>query len=737
MNKTSKLDTNERSSTLLWTDLFTNKKCVDLIAQIYNFPVAEMRRVKKLFTKSITQSIRLSGLKWTCQGLKTLERSILLGTPFPVSIPGLRKFLRFSTNEKITLSYLSVHRNMYDEPKLDLRTIKCKLKQKTIDSIAGMDEDLEKVLHHRFFAIEEFGRIFYKKNTRLKTYMNREDDNPYACDPTIDTNGRTGGDLYPIQISFTKRANGSCFDSHTKDFHALTTCHRQLFRPLKRVWREWNYKLRKSSFNSCKHPCKVLGKVIPIRDKSCKTRVIAIFDSLSQIALRPVHKMLEDVLGNIPTDFTHNHLDGVKYLQKISKGRECFSVDIKSATDTIPMILSKKILSILINSKVVKDPSTFVDDIFAILTDRTFHLENGSTVRYGVGQPMGAYASFPLLAITNHVMVQIAAVRAGIPLVKGFFYYYAVVGDDVVICNREVAKQYYLLLEELDIPISKHKCLSMMDSFEFCHRVVVNGVLRSIPSWNSYARALLSKDPTPVMNLCSDYSVVLKFSTLCNFFLRRYIRTACAFREYLFPDLPNGRLAVELIPANVIGHAVRSLEIRDILRKKNNEPIETDDKFLNRLNYCIKIQTMFRDQSKIKVKPCLVDITPLDTFNKKVIKKDGLDINTLDITLCDRKYITVKTSKEVWRKLKIKSVWEIAHKVIANTFYLNYINNFLDRKRLYRHSFSTSRGPTGSSLKLRSYCMSQRNKWIDDRLLSPVSQDKVIQTKAFFPSGLK
>jgi hypothetical protein len=734
--KEKNIDIDEKSSTLSWERLLQHSKCYDMICQIFNLPSLERGRILRLFRYLIMNSVKVHGIKWTCSELKSLERDTLLGRPAFCSIPGMKKFFKISNNEKINLTLYSIHRNMTCTPKLDVSTIKRKLKLRTIKRINDMEDEIRKVLSHRFFAIEEFGRIFYKKDTRLKTYMDRKKDNPYSCDPTIDTNGRTGGDFYPIQISFTKRANGTCFDSHTSDFNALINFNRQLFVPIKRIWREWNYKLRKSSFQTQSNPSKVLSRVVPIRDKSCKTRVIAIFDSLSQIALRPVHKMLEDVLRNIPTDFTFNHLDGVKYLQRISKDRECFSVDIKSATDTVPVLLSKKIISILINSKIVERPETFVNDLFSILTDRLFHLENGKTIRYGVGQPMGAYASFPLLAITNHVLVQIAAHRAGIH--NKFFKLYAVVGDDVVICCRKTAEQYYQLLEELDIPISKHKCLTEINSFEFCHRVVRNGNLVSLPSWNSYFRSLMSSDPTPIMTLCRDYGVALRYTMLCSFFKRTYIRAACSFQEYSFPDVQGHKLAVRLLPANVIGHAVRCLEIRDVLRKKNIcEPLETNDNFLNRLNYSINIQKMFRDQAKKKYKIFQKTCPPFPVFNKKAIKKDGLNINDLDITSLDKKYIIVKTSIEVSRLVKVKPVWDIAHKVVANTFYLNYLSNFRDRKRLYRRLFSTCRGSNGSSIRLRAYCMSQRSKWTDNRLFGPVSQDKVIQTVANFPSGKK
>jgi hypothetical protein len=75
--------------------------------------------------------------------------------------------------------------------------------------------------------------------------------------------------------------------------------------------------------------------------------------------------------------------------------------------------------------------------------------------RYAVGQPMGAYSSFPMLALTHHVIVQIAARRAG---KLGWFTNYALLGDDVVIADPMVAPQYLLLMRDIlgvEINLSK------------------------------------------------------------------------------------------------------------------------------------------------------------------------------------------------------------------------------------------------------------------------------------------
>jgi hypothetical protein len=70
-----------------------------------------------------------------------------------------------------------------------------------------------------------------------------------------------------------------------------------------------------------------------------------------------------------------------------------------------------------------------------------------NAVRYTVGQPMGLYSSWPAMALTNHVLVRLAALRARIES----FESYMIIGDDVVIWNSDVSKQYLTLIEEIGV----------------------------------------------------------------------------------------------------------------------------------------------------------------------------------------------------------------------------------------------------------------------------------------------
>lgn len=79
---------------------------------------------------------------------------------------------------------------------------------------------------------------------------------------------------------------------------------------------------------------------------------------------------------------------------------------------------------------------------------------------YAVGQPMGAYSSFAMLALTNHVIVQISASYAQSSDQATRFENYAVLGDDVFIWDTVIAKWYFNLLEGLGVEINPIKGFS-------------------------------------------------------------------------------------------------------------------------------------------------------------------------------------------------------------------------------------------------------------------------------------
>ena len=87
-----------------------------------------------------------------------------------------------------------------------------------------------------------------------------------------------------------------------------------------------------------------------------------------------------------------------------------------------------------------------------------------------------------MLALTHHVIVQVAARRAGI---KGLFLYYALLGDDLVIADRAVAEAYLVIANDLGIDINLDKSLISRESVsEFAKRLLWKGEdLSPLPSF--------------------------------------------------------------------------------------------------------------------------------------------------------------------------------------------------------------------------------------------------------------
>lgn len=97
-----------------------------------------------------------------------------------------------------------------------------------------------------------------------------------------------------------------------------------------------------------------------IPDKEGKTRIIALFDYYSQCILKGIHDSLGKILKSIPQDFTYSQ-DSFRHkardyfrIPKSLRPR-CASVDLKSATDRLPMVLQHQIMKFLFNDDVKAD----------------------------------------------------------------------------------------------------------------------------------------------------------------------------------------------------------------------------------------------------------------------------------------------------------------------------------------------------------------------------------------------
>lgn len=207
----------------------------------------------------------------------------------------------------------------------------------------------------------------------------------------------------------------------------------------------------------------VSGRLAELEEAAGKVRVVAITDWWTQVCLKPLHDGLFRVLRTIPQDGTFDQRGPLERLLPLLSTRPAFSFDLSAATDRLPVDLQVQILGLLwgpVEAKLWK----------TLLVGRFWFTAAWDKVRYAVGQPMGAYSSWAMLAITHHFVVQIAASRVGW---NSWFPYYAVLGDDVVIADRAVAESYKALMRDLGVGISDAKSLvSEKGVCEFAKKLV-------------------------------------------------------------------------------------------------------------------------------------------------------------------------------------------------------------------------------------------------------------------------
>jgi len=208
---------------------------------------------------------------------------------------------------------------------------------------------------------------------------------------------------------------------------------------------------------------KSLRKISFFSDKEGKTRVIALLDYWSQTCLRPLHDSLNRCLRRISTDCTFNQN---RFLDVLPYTGPYHSLDLTAATDRMPIALQQRVIARVIGQDRAEAWAR-------ILTSYEFTISKSSqTVKYGAGQPMGAYSSWPAMALTHHVIVRVAALRAGL---SPDFSLYALLGDDIVIADNRVAENYRLLCVELDMPLSEQKTHVSYDTYEFAKRWIHKG----------------------------------------------------------------------------------------------------------------------------------------------------------------------------------------------------------------------------------------------------------------------
>jgi hypothetical protein len=204
------------------------------------------------------------------------------------------------------------------------------------------------------------------------------------------------------------------------------------------------------------------SRISIVKSPECKSRIIAIFDYWSQTVLKPLHDWAFAQLRKFDSDRTFNQ-DAID--PRLDAGHFS-SFDLKSATDRFPVSLQERILAIYIDEERASAWRS-------IMTDRDFQRhDRQGTVRYAVGQPMGAYSSWAIFSLTHHILVQYAAHLSG---KTGQFRDYLLLGDDIVIYDQEVATNYETIINRLGVEIQHEKSIVSKNTFEFAKRIFHKG----------------------------------------------------------------------------------------------------------------------------------------------------------------------------------------------------------------------------------------------------------------------
>lgn len=201
-----------------------------------------------------------------------------------------------------------------------------------------------------------------------------------------------------------------------------------------------------------------MGRLGVVYDQAGKARIVAMANWWIQLCLKPLHERLFSFLRTLDTDGTFNQHAPIHRLLSLNNNSDSFSCfDLSSATDRLPIDFQADILD-AVTSGLGQKWKTLLDFEW---------FYKGEYYKYAVGQPMGAYSSWAMLAVTHHVIVHKAASLCG----KSNFSSYAVLGDDIVIQDDKVSAEYLNLMKSLGVGINLSKTVVSTELLEFAKRL--------------------------------------------------------------------------------------------------------------------------------------------------------------------------------------------------------------------------------------------------------------------------
>jgi len=219
-----------------------------------------------------------------------------------------------------------------------------------------------------------------------------------------------------------------------------------------------------------------LGRLAFKEEAAGKLRVFAMVDVITQSLLKPLHDCLFDLFRLLPNDGTHDQERAFDLGQELSKKYGgSFGFDLSSATDRLPLSSQISLLNSLSKSNLGDLWAKLLIGREYVIPKNTYGISEGS-LRYSVGQPMGALSSWAMLDLIHHMMVQYCYRLSVNPLFKGWYSDYVIIGDDINLFDKRVADTYLGLCKDMGVEINLSKSvIATKPALEFAKRTGLYG----------------------------------------------------------------------------------------------------------------------------------------------------------------------------------------------------------------------------------------------------------------------
>lgn len=347
---------------------------------------------------------------------------------------------------------------------------------------------------------------------------------------------------------------------------------------------QWCFARFKAYFTMCSElqvdsvpPALPLGKLSTKEEAAGKVRVFAMVDIWTQSMLKPLHDFIFAFLKKLPNDGTFDQgLSVERAKEKARRFGKSFGYDLSAATDRLPISVQISVLGTLIGFKRA--------ELWAkILVDRDYVLKHDEylgkgvtkSLRYKVGQPMGALSSWGMLALTHHMIVQ-ACYREVYPTARFDWYSeYELLGDDIVLFDEKVASSYLQFMSMLGVDINLSKSvISNNGSFEFAKVSSYKGETVSAIPWKMFISQRTR------MGRVNILLYLLRTKRIAHPI--RYIKNLSLFRPGMQGDY--GFTLIALLTMLVTSSKSKGLSWEELLRTLGSASIASNNYIKNILN---------------------------------------------------------------------------------------------------------------------------------------------------------